>query len=154
MLKCDLRSIMIIRGWGYSNVCLLPKNRDWVHRELSLLVQRDRDRVWIPEYHSEPAYTRLSGRYAEDGASEEQGLLLLIMGGCSRVSAFGFVQTQNERGWMDVGQNIRSEKVMRYYWKEIVLTSTSLINQELTRNRAGLHGLVDSVQLEYILTEI
>ena len=50
-----------------------------------------------------------------DGASEEQGLLLLIVDGCSRVSAFGFVQTQNERGWMDVGQNIRSEKVMRYY---------------------------------------
>ena len=69
----------------------------------------------IPEYHSEPAYTRSSGRYAEDGASEEQGLLLLIMGGCSRVSAFGFVQSQNERGWMDVGQNIQSEKVMRYY---------------------------------------
>ena len=69
----------------------------------------------IPEYHSEPAYTRSSGRYAEVGASEEQGLLLLIMGGCSRVSAFSFVQSQNERGWMDVGQNIRSEKVMRYY---------------------------------------
>ena len=50
-----------------------------------------------------------------DGASEEQGLLLLIVDGCSRVSAFGFVQTQNERGWMGVGQNIQSEKVMRYY---------------------------------------
>ena len=70
---------------------------------------------FIPEYHSEPAYTRSSGRYAEDGASKEQGLLLLIVDGCSRVSAFGFVQSQNERGWMDVGQNIRSEKVMRYY---------------------------------------
>ena len=34
------------------------------------------------------------------------------------------------------------------------LASTSLINQEMTRNRAGLHGLVDSVQLEYILTKI
>ena len=40
--------------------------------------------------------------------------------GCSRVSAFGFVQSQNERGWMDVGQNIRSEKMTRYYLKTIV----------------------------------
>ena len=48
-----------------------------------------------------------------DGASEEQGLLLLIMGGCSRVSAFGFVQSQNELVWMNVGRyDIRSELLL------------------------------------------
>ena len=36
-----------------------------------------------------------------------------IIGGVGAV--LGFVQTQNEREWMDVGQHIQSEKVMRYY---------------------------------------
>ena len=79
-----------------------------------------------------------------DGASEEQGLLLLIADRCSRVSAFGFVQTQNEREWMDVGQNIQSKKMMRYYWKVIVWPRQASSTRN-TRNWAWLRGSVDSV---------
>ena len=32
--------------------------------------------------------------------------------------------------------------------------ASSLINREMTRNRAGLRGLVGSAQIEYILTKI
>ena len=64
--------------------------------------------------------------------------------GCGRVSAFGFVQTQNEREWMDVGQNIQSEKMMRYYWKVIVWPRQASSTRN-TRNWAWLRGSVDSV---------
>ena len=66
-----------------------------------MLVQRDRDRVCIPEYHSVPAYTRSSGRDAEDGASEEQGLLLLIkMDVVELVPSGSFSPRTNVDGWM------------------------------------------------------
>ena len=45
---------------------------------------------------------------------------------------------------------------VNYYciWKGNRLASTSLINREMTRNRAGLRGLVSSAQIKYILTKI
>ena len=147
---CDLGSISIIRVCWYSNVCLLLKNRNWVHRELSSLVQRDRDRVytWIPLCTSIYGF---EWKMFRDGASEEQGLLLLIVDGCSRVSAFGFVQSQNELVWMNVWRcDIRSELLL--YVKKVIVTS-GLINREMTKTgqAAGLSG---SRPLGYIITDL
>ena len=64
----------------------------------------------MPEYHSAPAYTRSSGRYAEDEASEEQGLLLLIeMDVVELVPSVSFRPRTNVNGWM----SDRTSKVRR-----------------------------------------
>ena len=117
-----------IRSWtirrrSLNLYCLIiSKEPEWVNRKLTI--------EFLDETGNNHFHTHIRMRWCIQAAGFEDGVLWnaratatnpgVIPYGCGRVSAFGFVQSQNELVWMNVRAIWHSKWITTVYGKVIV----------------------------------